>query len=161
MAVIRKLGDRVEKEHNQFLRDSQRLEDRSATTNGITPPNLNSGIDFESLVGRATASAVKTIDNQNGWDDDVWGAILNDGPEVRTSDGFESCVCIDKLTDIESPASYNNIDDTNDRHPSATLNIIYTHTTTVVANLPQNLEYYSFSSTPTAWGKAHACFLIR
>jgi hypothetical protein len=31
MAVIKKLGDRVEKEHNQFLRDSQRLEDRSAT----------------------------------------------------------------------------------------------------------------------------------
>ncbi|KIM57078.1 hypothetical protein SCLCIDRAFT_1219748 [Scleroderma citrinum Foug A] len=84
MAVIRKLGDRVEKEHNQFLRDSQRLEDRSATTNGITPPNLNSGIDFESLVGRATASAVKTIDNQNGWDDDVWGAILNDGPETSS-----------------------------------------------------------------------------
>jgi len=26
MGVIRKLGERVEKEHNQFLRDSQRIE---------------------------------------------------------------------------------------------------------------------------------------
>ena len=95
MAVIRKLGDRVEKEHNQFLRDSQRLEDRSATTNGVAPPTLNSSLNFESLVGRANTSAVKVeaiADNQNGWDDDVWGAILNDGPEVRASNDFQSCI---------------------------------------------------------------------
>ncbi|KAL4062044.1 kinase-like domain-containing protein [Scleroderma yunnanense] len=87
MTVIRKLGDRVEKEHNQFLRDSQRLEDRSATANGAAPLTLNSSLDFESLVGRASASAVKTEatpDNQNGWDDDVWGAILNDGYDTSS-----------------------------------------------------------------------------
>jgi len=104
MAVIRKLGDRVEKEHNQFLRDSQRLEDRSATANGVTPSTLDSSINFESLVGRATTSTVKITDNQNGWDDDVWGAILNDGPEVRTSDDFESCLYVDKLDRYRAPS---------------------------------------------------------
>ena len=93
MAVIHKLGDRVEKEHNQFLRGSRQLGDRSATTNGVASPTLNSSLNCESLEGRANASAVKVeamTDNQNGWDDDVWGAILNDGPEVRTSDDFQS-----------------------------------------------------------------------
>ena len=35
MDVIKKLGERVEKEHDQYLRDSQRIEDRSAV-NGRT-----------------------------------------------------------------------------------------------------------------------------
>ncbi|KAH7910173.1 kinase-like domain-containing protein [Hygrophoropsis aurantiaca] len=86
MAVIRKLGDRVEKEHNQFLRDSQRIEDRSATaTNGSASPGFNTGVDFESLVGRANGATVKpdtVIDNSKGWDDDVWGSIFNDTPEA-------------------------------------------------------------------------------
>ena len=61
--------------------------------NGAASPTLNSSLNCESLEGRANASAVKVeamTDNQNGWDDDVWGAILNDGPEVRTSDDFQS-----------------------------------------------------------------------
>jgi len=82
MGVIRKLGERVEKEHNQFLRDSQRIEDRSTETNGVRSPAFNNGVDFESLVGRANGATVKpdTVidgDSSKGWDDDVWGSIFN------------------------------------------------------------------------------------
>ena len=81
MDVIRKLGDRVEKEHQQFLRDSQRLEDRSANAvNGASGPTPFSGsVDFENLVGRSNGATVKAdtvIDNSKGWDDDVWGSIF-------------------------------------------------------------------------------------
>jgi SCY1-like protein 2 len=84
MSVIRKLGERVEKEHNQFLRDSQRIEDRSATANGVASPNLNTGVDFESLVGRANATVKPdtVMDSSTSWDDDVWGSIFNNTPEV-------------------------------------------------------------------------------
>lgn len=81
MEVIKKLGDRVEKEHDQYLRDSQRLEDRSATTNGVSAPALGGGVDFETLVagGTATVKADTVIDStQKGWDDDVWGSIFNE-----------------------------------------------------------------------------------
>lgn len=87
MSVIRKLGDRVEKEHNQFLRDSQRIEDRSAmNTNGATSPAFKTGVDFESLVARANGATVKPDmvidgDSSKGWDDDVWGSIFNGTPE--------------------------------------------------------------------------------
>lgn len=87
MAVIHKLGERVEKEHNQFLRDSQRIEDRSATgDNSLTgPPALGGAVDFESLVGSANGASVKAdtvIDSNKSWDDDVWGSIFTSGPEV-------------------------------------------------------------------------------
>ncbi|THV08015.1 other/SCY1 protein kinase [Dendrothele bispora CBS 962.96] len=89
MSVIRKLGDRVEKEHNQFLRDSQRIEDRSATAvNGLASTQVLTGsVDFENLVGRGTAGdGASTSSNANqtsgsqapSWDDDVWGSIFND-----------------------------------------------------------------------------------
>ena len=88
MDVIRRLGDRVEKEHHQFLRDSQRLEDRSSVTNGATGPQSHAvAVDFESLVGggggAATTSAstngvVSSKPTNNAWDDDVWGSIFND-----------------------------------------------------------------------------------
>ncbi|KAF8197428.1 other/SCY1 protein kinase [Pholiota molesta] len=58
MQVIKKLGDRVEKEHDQFLRDSQRLED----------------------LGNANGPTVKpdtAIDSNANWDDDVWGSIFS------------------------------------------------------------------------------------
>ena len=91
MAVIRKLGDRVEAEHNQFLRDSQRIEDKSATqtTNGSAIPSAVN-MDFESLVGRAngtsvapspitvTSSTATESKTTSSWDDDVWGSILGD-----------------------------------------------------------------------------------
>ncbi|RDB21346.1 Protein kinase domain-containing protein ppk32 [Hypsizygus marmoreus] len=88
MQVIKKLGDRVEKEHNQFLRDSQRLEDRSATTinGGAGPKSYVGSVDFESLVGRANGAIVKAdaaVDVNKSWDDDVWSSIFNDN--VQTS----------------------------------------------------------------------------
>ncbi|KAI0295520.1 kinase-like domain-containing protein [Russula brevipes] len=77
MAVIKKLGDRVEKEHNQFLRDSQRLEDRSATA-----VNGAGGVDFETLVGGAGTATIKADGELSGdWEDDVWGSILSSGTE--------------------------------------------------------------------------------
>ena len=84
MGVIRKLGERVEKEHNQFLRDSQRVEDRSAPANGVAPPNFDSGVNFETLVGRSNANIKPdtVIDGSKSWDDDVWGSIFNNSPEV-------------------------------------------------------------------------------
>lgn len=84
MAVIKKLGERVEKEHDQFLRDSQRMEDRS----GMAPNDANGtvptqGIDFESLIGRAnaprsllnsTSISTDTADEGAAWED-VWGSL--------------------------------------------------------------------------------------
>ncbi|KAI9466010.1 other/SCY1 protein kinase [Lactarius psammicola] len=84
MAVIRKLSDRVEKEHNQFLRDSQRIEDRSANaTNGISGGQTSrGGIDFETLVGGTGAATIKADTELNlNWEDDVWGSILSTGTE--------------------------------------------------------------------------------
>nr|GAT54100.1 kinase-like protein [Mycena chlorophos] len=80
MGVIQKLGDRVAEEHKQFLRDSQRLEDRSATaTNGTVVPT--GPVDFASLVGRANGAAVKPdSESPAGWDDDPWASMLNDDP---------------------------------------------------------------------------------
>ncbi|KAG9318237.1 kinase-like domain-containing protein [Chiua virens] len=72
MGVIRKLGERVEKEHNQFLRDSQRIEDQSATANGVPTPNFDSGVDFETLVGRNNTNIKPdTVVDSKGWDDDT------------------------------------------------------------------------------------------
>lgn len=89
MAVIRKLGDRVEKEHNQFLRDSQRLEDRSAPgVNGTSVANSFAGsVDFESLVAGSNGVSVKAdtvIDSTKGWDDDVWGSIFTGNDDAST-----------------------------------------------------------------------------
>lgn len=92
MEVIRKLGDRVEREHDQYLRDSQRIEDRSAhTANGTSTP-LGGAVDFESLVSNASAvsngnvATVKAdtfIDSSKNWEDDVWGSIFTENPAVR------------------------------------------------------------------------------
>lgn len=88
MDVIKKLGDRVEKEHDQYLRDSQRIEDRSAV-NGRTSLSTNptGAVDFESLVGNnATGPAPKADGAAAGgatsWEDDVWGSIFSSGPSV-------------------------------------------------------------------------------
>lgn len=86
MAAIKKLGDRVQREHDQFLRDSQRIEDRSAlAVNGTTTPNLGGRVNFESLVGGGDGATVKpdtVIDGNKSWDDDdIWGSIFSD--EVR------------------------------------------------------------------------------
>ena len=80
MEVIRKLGQRVEKEHNQFLRDSQRLENRSTVAmDGEPGVNGNAvSVDFESLVGKANGATVKADTVMDvSWDNDVWGSIFN------------------------------------------------------------------------------------
>jgi SCY1-like protein 2 len=86
MSVIKKLGDRVEKEHDQFLRDSQRTEDRSGlATNGTNGTAPSQGIDFESLVGRSNVLpstngptiSIDTSGDENSWDDDGWGSMFN------------------------------------------------------------------------------------
>ncbi|KAH9842331.1 other/SCY1 protein kinase [Rhodofomes roseus] len=90
MEVIRKLGDRVEREHDQYLRDSQRIEDKSsAAANGTSAPSLGGSVDFESLVSNGTAlsngsvATVKAdtfIDSSKNWEDDVWGSIFTENP---------------------------------------------------------------------------------
>jgi SCY1-like protein 2 len=80
MEVIRQLGQRVEKEHDQFLRDSQRLEDCSTVATDGRPGVDGTAVsaDFESLVGKANGVKVDTTLNANTpWDDDVWGSIFN------------------------------------------------------------------------------------
>ena len=85
MTVIKKLGERVEREHLQHLRDSQRIEDKSVSAVGLSASGGGAGgLDFESLVAGAKTSTVKAdtvIENGQSWDDDVWGSILN-GNEV-------------------------------------------------------------------------------
>ncbi|KAH9966454.1 other/SCY1 protein kinase [Russula dissimulans] len=89
MAVIKKLGDRVDKEHNQFLRDSQRIEDRSAIATNGNAEGLASrgGMDFATLVsGTGGAATIKADTELNGdWEDDVWGSILSSAPEPSPS----------------------------------------------------------------------------
>lgn len=87
MEVIKKLGDRVEREHLQHLKDSQRIEDKSGSSTGMSSAGNGSanGLDFASLVAGASTSTIKpdiVIENGNtngkSWDDDVWGSLLND-----------------------------------------------------------------------------------
>ncbi|KIM23753.1 hypothetical protein M408DRAFT_249795 [Serendipita vermifera MAFF 305830] len=96
MSVIRTLGERVEKEHSQYLRDSQRNEDRPAVVDPAGNPLAQAPgqLDFHSLVsgGAAPVTTASTGSSLNGlsngvaatnvssWEDDVWGSIL-DGTE--------------------------------------------------------------------------------
>lgn len=94
MAVIKKLSERVEREHLQHLRDSHRIEDKSAIAagggalNGIS--TTSAGLDFESLVAGANTTAVKpdaVFENGKEWQDDVWGSLLNSetsSPGIQT-----------------------------------------------------------------------------
>ncbi|RDX48294.1 other/SCY1 protein kinase [Lentinus brumalis] len=88
MEVIKKLGDRVEKEHDQYLRDSQRIEDRSAVNGRASLSNNPTGaVDFESLVGNNAATPAPKADgaSANGvqsWEDDVWGSIFSSNPST-------------------------------------------------------------------------------
>ena len=94
MTVIKKLGERVEREHNQHLRDSQRIEDRSITANASSA-GIGSGgsLAFESVVGGASGNhGVKpesVVGNGKTWEDDVWGSLLGSGgSEVRSAKLF-------------------------------------------------------------------------
>ncbi|CAK5279381.1 unnamed protein product [Mycena citricolor] len=93
MGVIRKLSDRIEQEHKQFLRDSQRLEDRSSTgqTNGANGGGADGNVDFASLVARAngalkpdvTGGSATGTTTATSWDDDPWASMLGE-PNVAT-----------------------------------------------------------------------------
>lgn len=97
------LGDRIEREHSQYLRDSQRIEDKSGVAVNGTAPMPSTNLDFHALVGGGHAAAMKpaspesTMSNANGtiarvsWEDDVWGSILGGG-EVRGLDCFLASV---------------------------------------------------------------------
>jgi hypothetical protein len=85
MEVIRKLGERVAKEHDQFLRDSQRLEDRSANKqNGTAAKSFAGSVDFETLVGTTgiAGKKIESVDDPGSWEDDVWGSIFSNGDGV-------------------------------------------------------------------------------
>ena len=91
MAVIKRLGERVEKEHDQYLRDSQRIEDRSALAAANSTGATGVAVDFESLVHRTNGSVPGVAkspsdgapgESTSSWDDDVWGSIFS-GNGVR------------------------------------------------------------------------------
>jgi hypothetical protein len=95
MGVIRTLTDRISREHEQFLRDQQRTEDRSSlpdpaatSVNGVG--GVGGVVDFESLVGQAAGLSVKndasTSLSSTSWDDsDPWGSILGSSADVSVS----------------------------------------------------------------------------
>ncbi|KAJ8078461.1 Protein kinase domain-containing protein ppk32 [Marasmius tenuissimus] len=93
MSIVRKLGDRVEKEHAQYLRDSQRLEDRSTlnTDGGVNMASFSGNVDFESLVGKSSGgesaqqNGASSTGGETSWEDDVWGSILGESPSIPSS----------------------------------------------------------------------------
>ncbi|CCA68430.1 related to bovine rhodopsin kinase and to YGR052w [Serendipita indica DSM 11827] len=95
MSVIKALGERVEKEHGQYLRDSQRNEDRSAIADpsGMSTPQMGGTIDFQSLVSGSAAAklnglaAASTNDGAStgSWEDAVWGSMLSGAESPRAS----------------------------------------------------------------------------
>ncbi|CAE6415312.1 unnamed protein product [Rhizoctonia solani] len=96
MTVIKSLSERIEKEHAQHLRDSQRVEDRSAIASSNSVNTSVASVDFHSLVsgGRSPSTVAGTITpiangsntptpaptTGNGWDDDMWDSMLNSAP---------------------------------------------------------------------------------
>ncbi|EMD38567.1 hypothetical protein CERSUDRAFT_64821 [Gelatoporia subvermispora B] len=95
MQVIRTLGDRVEKEHDQYLRDSQRVDSQpTASVNGPSHFTGNGGaVDFESLVSNGAVATVKAdtvIDASKSWEDDVWGSIFNSGTLICASPSLQT-----------------------------------------------------------------------
>lgn len=96
MSVIKTLSDRVEREHLQHLKDSQRVEDRSVTSASASQVGNGGtgGLDFASLVAGAKNTSVKpdtVVDNGKSWDDDVWGSILG------ANDVCDICYFLDLL----------------------------------------------------------------
>jgi hypothetical protein len=112
MSVIKQLGDRVEREHNQFLRDSQRLEDRSSVSvPGAVSNPVGGEVNFEDLVGRGDGVTVKqdtVIDGSSkGWDeDDVWGSIFSSEEAVGIY-FFVYAQVYSPLSDILGEHTYN------------------------------------------------------
>jgi SCY1-like protein 2 len=101
MSVIRRLGERVEKEHDQFLRDAQRIEDRSAlAVNGSNTQSFGT-VDFENLIGSSGGITVKadTMTENKSWEDNVWGSIFDDnvGPIICSHFTFRLIIHVSHL----------------------------------------------------------------
>ncbi len=107
MSVIRRLGERVEKEHDQFLRDAQRIEDRSAlAANSSNTQSFASTVDFENLVGRSgVATNSNTVTENKSWGDNVWGSIFDDDVGLSFIAHFIpfSCQPLKNSTPLASP----------------------------------------------------------
>lgn len=114
MTVIKKLSERVEREHDQFLRDSQRIEDRSGTSStGANTQSYAGTVDFESLVGRA--DSISKIPGGNpapatgapSWEDDVWGSIFNETARILSTPIFYlTHFRLGCIVSIANPSSY-------------------------------------------------------
>ena len=95
------LGERVEREHGQYLRNSQRIEDWSSgfdvhgSSNSV--PKLGETVDFENLIAgpamaltsssgleASTTTGVNGVAKSTSWEDGVCGRIL-DGSDVSVS----------------------------------------------------------------------------
>jgi len=66
----------------QFLKDSQRIEDRSSV-NGVSAITATgqSGVDFEHLVGsRSNGTPGISSGGTTSLEDDIWGSILSGTP---------------------------------------------------------------------------------
>lgn len=108
MYVIRRLGERVEKEHDQFLRDAQRIEDRSAlAANSSNTQSFASTVDFENLVGRSggVATSSDTVTENKSWEENVWGSIFDDNVGLSFTPHFIlfSCQPLKNPTPLASP----------------------------------------------------------
>ena len=88
MAVIQKLGKRVEQEHTRYLRDHQRLDDKTSPGPSTTP-DFSSGVSFEQLITRKEKNTVENAVSPP-WDEDEWGSVLrNTQEQVRLE--FADC----------------------------------------------------------------------
>jgi len=76
MSAIQKLGQRVEKEHKQFLRDHQRIDDRTSLAPGPSmTPDFATSVSFEQLVKRAEGKDSGDVMGPSWNDDYLWGSI--------------------------------------------------------------------------------------
>ena len=90
-SVIKTLGKWIERGHSQYLRDSQRNEDRSSgfdingSSNGV--PKLGGTVDSKTLVvgpamtslsglGASTMTGVHGLAKSTSWEGDVWGSVM-------------------------------------------------------------------------------------
>ncbi|KAG8903440.1 hypothetical protein FRB99_003262, partial [Tulasnella sp. 403] len=113
MQVIKILGERIEREHSQYLRDSQRIEDKSAiNTNGVSPSTPGT-VDFQSLVSasaKSPAVGVTSPPSTNGaapatsWEDDVWGSMLGGSESPNLGGSGRGSLSLASSSRTQSPA---------------------------------------------------------
>ena len=152
MDVIKKLGERVEKEHDQYLRDSQQIEDRSAVNGRTSVSTGGAGgvVDFESLVGNSGASTATvktnpTSDASKTWEDDVWGSIFSSASGVSRRDPLQQAG-VNSSTDNPGPESSASISCSRD---AASTNAVFDRDApadTVAAVIAEDPEFFEPAS---------------